>query len=156
MDQSEINLVQNIGLEMPCLDLSVLNSNQAAQISPPKPPSRKKDEFGYDYETMRSSRQPNGILTGYLVKAAQTLSKFQRKKFYMRYYELDIEKRELKVFEKDGGALKDHVICYTAHVVTCLLEDLRYDYANFFAKESYQGVTVELPSTFKLPFAVFF
>ena len=105
---------------------------------------------------MRSSRLPSGILTGHLVKTAQTLSKFQRKKFYMRYYELDVERKELKVFEKNGGALKDQITCEIAHVVTCLHEDLRDDYANFLAKESYHGVTVDLPSTFKNPFAVFF
>ena len=69
---------------------------------------------------MKSARRPGGILRGYLVKAAQTLSKFQKKKFYRRFYELNVERKELKIFEKDGGALKDAMKCDAAHVVTCL------------------------------------
>ena len=39
---------------------------------------------------MKSHRDLNGIVSGYLVKTAQSLSTFQRKYFYRRYYELDM------------------------------------------------------------------
>ena len=42
---------------------------------------------------MKSHRDANGIVSGYLIKTAQSLSKFQRKYFYRRYYELDMQKK---------------------------------------------------------------
>ena len=83
-------------------------------------PAHNEDELEYDERTMKSARHKGGLLRGYLVKAAQTLSKFQRKKFYLRFYELNVERKELKIYEKDGGALKDAMKCDTAHVITCL------------------------------------
>ena len=84
---------------------------------------------------MKSAKRKDGVLSGYLVKTAQSLSKFQKTKFYKRFYQINTQRRELKIFEKDGGALKDAMKCDVAHVVTCLESSLRPNYKDFFAKD---------------------
>ena len=81
---------------------------------------------------MKSHRGANGIVSGYLVKTAQSLSTFQRKHFYRRYYELDIDKKQLQIFEKEGGAIKDNMHCEVTHIIEELNTSLREDYQLFF------------------------
>ena len=100
------------------LDLSKVESNDY-------PVQRNLGEL---YESMRLERTPNGILRGYLVKTAQSITKFQRKHFYRRFYELNLERKDLKIYEKDGGPLKDSMKCDVTHVVTNLRPELRADY----------------------------
>ena len=50
------------------------------------------------------------------MKTAQCFSTFQRKQFYRRYYELDLETKQMKVFEKRGGQTKDVTFCNVVHV----------------------------------------
>lgn len=64
-----------------------------------------------------SSMTERGVMSGYLFKTAQSLSTFQRKQFYKRYYELDMTTKRLKIYEKEGGSLKDTMICEVAYVV---------------------------------------
>ena len=105
---------------------------------------------------MKSHRDANGMVSGYLVKTAQSLSMFQRKHFYRRYYELDLQKKQLQIYEKQGGALKDSMHCEVTHIVEELNAELRSDYQLFFNKgQQYSDISLNLPKDFGMPFAVF-
>ena len=83
------------------------------------------------------------------------MSNFQKKLFFRRYYELDTKTKQLKIFEREGGALKDSVPCAVTHVVTCLKNKLRADYRDFLSKPAYRGLVVTEPEEYTRPFAVF-
>ena len=51
------------------------------------------------------------VVKGYLFKTAQQIRRVQMKYFYRRYYELDVFREELRVYEKEGGAFKDLISC---------------------------------------------
>ena len=63
-----------------------------------------------------ATHRSSNLVTGYLVKTAQCFSTFQRKQFYRRYYELDLETKQMKVYEKRGGQTKDITVCNVVHV----------------------------------------
>ena len=95
-------------------------------------------------------------VSGYLVKTAQNFSTFQRKQFYKRWYELDVETKELKVYETQNGSLKDVSMCSAVvSVATKLCETFRADYQQFFTRGIYHDVQITPPDGFLMPFAVF-
>lgn len=57
-----------------------------------------EEEMNYD-EAMATERDANGIVKGYLAKTAQNLTMFARKQFHRRYYELNIQSKQLKIYE---------------------------------------------------------
>ena len=86
---------------------------------------------------MCSERNERGQVRGYLVKTAQNLSKFQRKKFYRWYYELDMQRKQLKIYERNGGPLKDTMAISVKNIVTNLQNDIGSNYQKFFTKPGY-------------------
>ncbi len=56
-----------------------------------------------------------------------------------------MERKDLKIYEKDGGPLKDSIKCDVTHVVTKLRPELRADYKQFFQKPAYQDIKVVQP-----------
>ena len=112
--------------------------------------------MNYEEGAMRSERSVHGIVSGYLVKTAQNMSKMQRKQFFRRYYILDMNRRLLKIYAKENGALKDTVKCQAiTHVVANLVPKLRQDYGQFFKQAPYKDIKVVEPKEYPLPFAVF-
>ena len=109
----------------------------------------------YDEEAMATERDENGVVKGYLAKTAQNITTFSRKQFHRRYYELDIQAKQLKIYADEGGNVKDVVQCSVTHVVASLNETLRDDYKTFFEQSSYKKIKIKLPAEFAHPFAVF-
>ena len=46
--------------------------------------------------------------------------------------------------------------CDLTHVVTCLKKELPEDYKDFFARENYKDISIELPKAYSRCFALFF
>ena len=66
-----------------------------------------------------------------------------------------MKSKQLKIFEKEGGAIKDSVPCAVTHVITCLKNKLRVDYKSFLTRPGYGGLIITEPEEFNRPFAVF-
>ena len=66
-----------------------------------------------------------------------------------------MHRKLLKIYEKNGGPLKDTMAISVKSIVTNLQNDMRFGYQSFFTKPGYQGLTIEVPDQFKRPFAVF-
>ena len=91
-----------------------------------------------EFDQSMASHRNHNTVSGYLIKTAQNFSTFQRKQFYKRFYELDCATKELKVYEKEGGAIKDVSACSSiVCVATKLCKILRLDYQQFFTKAVY-------------------
>lgn len=91
--------------------------------------SRVTEQIAADSGNIFTHRdEKTGIVRGQLFKTAQNLSTFQRHQFFRRYYELSLITRQLKIFEKEGGLLKDTINCEVEHVVTGLKWEVRPDY----------------------------
>ena len=66
-----------------------------------------------------------------------------------------MHRKLLKIYERNGGPLKDTMVISVKNIVTNLQNDLRFGYQSFFTKPGYQDLTIEVPDQFKRPFAVF-
>ena len=142
--------------QLPELDLSRLdetgNLNMSAAAAAVEDSPRENGKL----RLADSPRNNSGTVKGYLMKSAQNLSTFQRKQFYRRYYELDIESKQLKIFEKEGGMMKEQRDAMPQYVVSNLRGQLRYDYKSFFTKDGYSDIYIEHPKEYTHPFALFF